>query len=102
MNLTQHSLERPGILRGQPQPPHPAPQLARLRLTIRGKNESAHSDSGNLFPDADRGWAAAIGMGGYFTMWNHKLGIVVVVAGSTQDGPGHPGVPNILEANLKQ
>ena len=55
---------------------------------------------GDLYPGADRGWATAVGVGGHRTMWNHSLGIVFAVAGST-DRPGRSGAPNILEANLE-
>jgi len=56
---------------------------------------------GDYFPGADRGWAMAIGAGGFLTLWNHKYGIVFAAAGAITT-PTTRGVPHILEANLKK
>jgi CubicO group peptidase (beta-lactamase class C family) len=57
---------------------------------------------GDYYPGADRAWAFARGAGGYYTLWNHKYGIVFAAAGLRDGGPTADGVPHILEKHLRK
>lgn len=56
----------------------------------------------DYYPGADRAWALARGRGGFFTLWNHKNGIVFAAAGLENRRPSSRGIPHILEEHLKK